>query len=1000
MCGAKRKKACPRQVLLQEVFGMQLRDPGVERLEVIDSTLIDSPTEEILKTVAHLASELLTAPHALLSIEDAEGPFFVASKGVPRAAAGVGGVLQAMIGHHVSSSPGQRRKAGDAEIDHRALEALGISSSTGVALRFADRAIHGRILVGDRRPRHWEDSQKNILHELGTIVEHELDRQIGRRRATARVEAAESQIQQLLSQTPLFRTLVEQSLVGIVVTDGTRFKYANPKASEIFGYGAGEMDDRVTVLEVIAEEDRAVVTENLRKRLAGEVQSMRYTFRGKRKDGQVIWIEVQGTRAELQGEPVILSTLMEVTERVAAEEQLRRSEAHFRTLIENSWDVIHTVDDRDIIQYVSPSVESVLGYDPAELVGQESVRLIHPHDTFPTRAEYEKALTSEGAGIEIRVRHENGSWRIMNARGTAITNPDGKRLLVVNTRDITEHKRAELALRSSEERYRLVVRATKSAIWDWDLASGDLYWNGESHLLLRCRVTELGHRIEWWYDRIHPDDRGRVVRSLETTFKGTEQTCSYEYRFRRGDGEYLTLLHHCWILRDPVGRAVRVIGLMMDVTERRQTEEAHMFLARASAVLDESLDLAMMLPRLARLPIPALADYCLVDLMEEGALRRAAVAHVDPGKEIMLFKDHVQAADGDPDQHPVVRVVRTREPVLVSDCTPAMLNRISHDEEHRKKLGSIGLRSYMILPLVAHGEVLGAITLASADSGRQYTPGSLLIAGDFAHRAALAIAHARLYQQAQEAMRAREETLGIVSHDLRNPLNTIQLSAQMLLDIADDRRSSNVKALEIIARATRQMGSIIEDLLDLASIDSGRFVVERTNNDAASLASEAIAILQPIADQKKIQLTIEAEANLPAVECDTSKVLRVLSNLIGNAIKFSFENSDVVVRVWRSGEQVCFSVCDSGPGIREEQLSRVFDRYWQASDGDRRGIGLGLAIVKGIVEAHGGKMEVESELGRGTTFSFMLPLQSLSGQNADDGRGVVRGDSPAPSAEG
>jgi signal transduction histidine kinase len=239
----------------------------------------------------------------------------------------------------------------------------------------------------------------------------------------------------------------------------------------------------------------------------------------------------------------------------------------------------------------------------------------------------------------------------------------------------------------------------------------------------------------------------------------------------------------------------------------------------------------------------------------------------------------------------------------------------------------------------------------------------------------VAISHAKLYRHAQEASRAREEVLGVVSHDLRNPLHTIQLSTHLLLDTADERRTANVQALEIIMRASQQMAVMIEDLLDISSIDSGRFSVDRTYHDIRALVDEAMTILQPLAEQKEISLQCEVETELPPLQVDSPKILRVLSNLVGNAIKFSFDKGTVMLKIEKKGERVRFSVADSGPGIPEEQLAHVFERFWQGQSGDRRGVGLGLAIAKGIIEAHGGRIQVESQVGEGTTFSFDLPIE-------------------------
>lgn len=244
-----------------------------------------------------------------------------------------------------------------------------------------------------------------------------------------------------------------------------------------------------------------------------------------------------------------------------------------------------------------------------------------------------------------------------------------------------------------------------------------------------------------------------------------------------------------------------------------------------------------------------------------------------------------------------------------------------------------------------------------------------------ARRSATAIDNARLYSDAQEAIGARDEVLGIVSHDLRNPLSTIAMSADLLLDLElspDQRR----RHLEIVRRCAMGMNRLIRDLLDVSQSDHGRLAVERRPVEAGSLVAETIEQMQPLAAQKSQRLTQQTESDLPLILADQVRLQQVLSNLIGNAIKFVEEDGAIHVRVDRVAEGVRFSVMDTGPGIEPADLPHLFDRHWRAKDTAHLGAGLGLAISKGIVEAHGGRIWVESEPGRGTCFHFTLPQAS------------------------
>ena len=239
----------------------------------------------------------------------------------------------------------------------------------------------------------------------------------------------------------------------------------------------------------------------------------------------------------------------------------------------------------------------------------------------------------------------------------------------------------------------------------------------------------------------------------------------------------------------------------------------------------------------------------------------------------------------------------------------------------------------------------------------------------------------RMYEEARQAVEAREEVLKVVSHDLRNPLGTIAMSTQFMLEEPALPEPMRVKQLKAIQRAGERMNRLIQDLLNVARMEAGRLVVEPGRVEMTAVLGEALEMLRPLAADKGITLSAEAVPDAagappPAVFADAGRVLQVLSNLVGNAIKFTPSGGRVSIRAERAmglPGRVRVAVSDTGPGIPPDQLPHIFGRFWQANKGDRRGIGLGLAIAKGIVEAHGGRLEVESRVGEGATFSFTLP---------------------------
>jgi signal transduction histidine kinase len=239
----------------------------------------------------------------------------------------------------------------------------------------------------------------------------------------------------------------------------------------------------------------------------------------------------------------------------------------------------------------------------------------------------------------------------------------------------------------------------------------------------------------------------------------------------------------------------------------------------------------------------------------------------------------------------------------------------------------------------------------------------------------------RMYKEAEQTIDAREQVLKIVSRDLRNPLHTISMSASLLLELPLPLEQQSAY-FRRIKRAGERMNRLIQDLLDVAKLEAGRVGIDARQIEVAPLVREAHEMLAPLASEKGIQLDAAVEDALPVIRADAGRVMQVISNLVGNAIKFTPAGGRIVIRAEAEPEGVCFSVSDTGQGIPPEQLAHIFGEFWQANPADRRGIGLGLTIAKGIVDAHGGRIWVESRVGEGTTFHFALggtPSHSSSG---------------------
>ncbi len=413
--------------------------------------------------------------------------------------------------------------------------------------------------------------------------------------------------------------------------------------------------------------------------------------------------------------------------------------------------------------------------------------------------------------------------------------------------------------------------------------------------------------------------------------------------------------------------ATRMMATGFDIGAQRLR-----FLAEASRLLAESMDYETTLKTVARLAVPDMADWCVIDLLQaDGALARVAVEHRDPVRREAahrlreFFPPSVDATSGP--MH-VARTGRTEFEPAIAD---PVLRQFAPEPERVRLLRELGMHSYISVPLATRDRTLGSITFFT-EQPRTFHADDVVMAEDLARRAATAIDHARLYEEATRAARGRDEMLAVVTHDLRTPLSAIITAAALQLAASGNENSRSMRAYaETIERSAQHMNRLIRDLTDLGQIDAGRFAIEPAPHDVSLLLRHVADTLQPVAARQRSEIRLDVAGSVPPVVCDGDRVIQVLSNLVSNAIKVGAPS--ITIRVERRGPVILFTVSDTGPGIAPRDLPFMFDRYWRAAAAHYKGTGLGLPISKGIIDAHSGRIWVESQLGAGTRFFFTLP---------------------------
>jgi PAS domain S-box-containing protein len=419
--------------------------------------------------------------------------------------------------------------------------------------------------------------------------------------------------------------------------------------------------------------------------------------------------------------------------------------------------------------------------------------------------------------------------------------------------------------------------------------------------------------------------------------------------------------------------------VLRDVTDRLRTEQGQRFLAQAGALLAGSLDADQTLESIASLAVPVLGDWCVVFLGgSDVPLRRALTVHAHHGSTEAMRRLREIPVQVRP-EHPFLHELLRGESVKLADFDESFIDAMADSPIHAAVLRSLRPHSLIAVPLKARDRIMGAIAFfLDEDSKRVHDDTDLELAEELGRRAALALDNARLYHEAQTAVRTRDDVLAVVSHDLGNPLSAIRVGTTVLLRQLPESPANEVarRQVENIRSSALQMERLIRDLLQVKQIEAGYLTLERERLAPVVLLSEAVEQLEPLVFAKEQNLRRVDETDGAYVYGDRERLLQVFSNLIGNAVKFTPSGGQITIGAQARDQVVVFSVSDSGPGIPQEHLPHVFDRFWQARRTGRHGIGLGLAIVKGIVEAHGGSVSVDSEIGQGSTFRFTLPTFS------------------------
>src|SRR2546428_1379178 len=648
-------------------------------------------------------------------------------------------------------------------------------------------------------------------------------------------------------------------------------------------------------------------------------------------------------------------------ERRAAEADLQPPDELFRAVIEGSQDAIF-VKDRDgryrLINsagalYLGHSVEEALGRTDAELVDERTARF---------SVETDRAVIASGEpivyerfsafnGLDRCFVTTKGPWR--DAKGAVVG-------VFGVARDITARKRIEEELRQTGELLSAMLQSSPLAMIQLDRELRVTEWNPAAERL-------FGWSREEAVGKPPPFRTPQVDAEFRSLWEGVLRGGSVdgvEVRRPRRDGAMLDLLLWIATVRDSAGEVSGLLGLYADDTERHRIEQERAALLGAERLARRAAEEAGR--RLARIhsltaalsaaATPADVARAVLEVGVPAAGASGGTLYEVSGDALLLVGQSGHSPDMEerirriPLSRAVapVEVVRTGEPIFLRSRAEASALL----PESAPELSMSANAAWAGMPLLVDGRAAGVLFFSFTQE-RDFSDAERAELLTLGRQCAQALQRARLLETAQQAVRQRDEVLAVVSHDLRNMVGVFRVAAALLsreVPEGADRAPARGGALE---RQADGMGRLVDDLVDVARIDAGSFRIVPADCDGRALAQDAVAAVQPLAQQKAIALSLLLPDAPAPVDCDRARILQVFANVLGNAVKFT-DRGEVRLEVAPAGREVRFSISDSGGGISTEHLPHLFERYWQARPGERSRAGVGPYIARDIVQGHGG----------------------------------------------
>lgn len=932
------------------------------------------------------------------------------------------------------------------------------------------------------------DAQGKVKHVMNISVDITERKEAEIQAATERKTAEES----LQESEEQLRAIWESVADGIALSDPDGIVVAANKAYYgIYGYSPEEIIGKSFVVIFPPDKQTWAMAEYKKiftmHKVLSPIEAIIY-----RKDGVARIVQSRYSFVMHNKKKIaMISIVRDITEQKKYDLLRLQQEKRFRMLIENNSDAIALVSREGVFTYISPSVKKVLGYNPQDLLGRNSRILFPQQELKRAKEKYKKVIQNPGLPVivEHKAIHKDGSFRWIESTTTNyVDNPDIQGY-VSNFRDITQRKKAE----EMQGQLAAIVASSDDAIIGKTLNGIITSWNKAAARIFGYTATEaIGKNIIL----IVPPELYKEEEIIIRKLRKNQHIDNFETTRVTKSGKRIAVSLTISPIISDEGEVIGASKIARDISEKKKDEERQKFLNQVNEKLAISLNHNLTLHEIAELIVPFLADYCRIALVDSNnTIKEIVVNHEDPSKVSLTKELYDEYINQEESTHGIKHILQSGKPEMISIIDEKIFKSIEYNPALLKVTKEIGLKSYMGVPLLSRGKILGAITFSSIQPHRFYNEDDLLVAQEVAGRIALTLDNIQLYRKVienerlyrlvventkdlitlldpqgtllyispswksmlgytpedligkqkytelvhpedlstaretvQQALngkimmssslrikhkkgnwvllesigsavfdeqdrpsmvvmtshdvterteleRRKDDFISMASHELKTPVTSMTMFIQLLQRYnAEEGDTHALSLLEKMDKQMKKMTKLIGDLLDLSKIQAGRLEFRKEVFIINDLVKEIVDTLQPTTNKHKF---IVGEKIEEKVFADRDRIGQVLINLITNAIKYSPRADKIVISSTVQKNEVVLHIRDFGIGITARDQEKIFERFFRAEGANERtypGFGIGLYISQEIIKKHNGTIWVSSEKGKGSTFSFSLPI--------------------------